>query len=222
MANQYIYPMKRLSVLLFLFFITIIAYGQDTISIRHSRYVTTFDRQLHYPVLVHWVVTKEDIRCAAPSKRTDDFKPDYAIPAETDLAPLYKLIATNYDRGHNMNADDNKCDIGQMHESFYFSNMAPQTRQLNRGPWKSLELQTRKMAVKYGRVEVWCGSYGKRDSIGVLKIPAYCWKIIKCKGAITAYLFPNDSGVRGHKVSEYLIAADKIRAQAKLALAEVK
>ncbi len=68
-----------------------------------------------------------------------------------------------------------------MKESFYYSNMCPQTPKLNRGIWKKLENYTRGLVGEDDSVLVWCGSVAKSGrTIGPddVVVPDYCWKIL--------------------------------------------
>jgi endonuclease G len=133
------------------------------------------------------------LSCQERVKRTNKFKADPLLPKETSLDADYKR--SGYDRGHNMDAYDNGCDVQGMNESFYYSNMCPQTPRLNRGQWKALEEYTRHKAMQYDSVLVWCGSVSISDEyIGRVSVPDYCWKIIFIKktGIIEAYSFLND------------------------------
>jgi endonuclease G len=92
-----------------------------------------------------------------------------------------------------MAAADCSCDSAGMIESFYYSNICPQTPSLNRGRWKSLEQYTRRLAQTYDSVLVWCGAVGvSAKHIGKIVVPDYCWNI-KRLGAVEAYSFKNDN-----------------------------
>ena len=184
------------------------AFGQtpDTITVFHRYYTTTFDRTKHYPVIVKYWLTKEMYACNTKLKRTNKFTPDPAIPDETNLKQDYKR--SGYDRGHNMPAEDNKCDAVGMEECFYYSNMTPQLHSLNAGAWKTLETYARNKAKAYDSVLVWCGSVSlTNNTIGRVSVPNYCWKIIYIKklGITEAYSFRNDwspsQSLESYKVS---------------------
>ncbi|MFB9843976.1 DNA/RNA non-specific endonuclease [Mucilaginibacter ginsenosidivorans] len=200
------------------------AVAQDTVTIVHHRYITTFDTVLHYPVKVHWILNAADVCPAGKPRhvnRTNDFRPDAALPGPTDLQPFYHAIVKNYDRGHNMDAADNACSTADMHECFYFSNMTAQARHLNEITWERLEVHTRAMATRFGTVEVWCGSYGKKKQSGPMTIPSRCWKIIRYHHTIEAYIFPNTSTVSKKKYTQYKSTVSQIRAGSHLALTEI-
>ncbi|MFB9841100.1 DNA/RNA non-specific endonuclease [Mucilaginibacter ginsenosidivorans] len=215
--------MKRLITILLCFWIST-AIGQDTVTIVHHRYTTTFDTVLHYPVKVHWLVNAADV-CPKGKphhiERTNDFRPDSLLLSHTDLQPFYHLIVKKYDRGHNMDAADNSCNLADMHECFFFSNMTAQTKHLNQITWEQLEEHTRAMALSFGSAEVWCGSYGRKAKSGPMTIPSKCWKIIRYNQTIEAYVFPNTSTVSKKKYTQYKTTVAAIRAASHLPLAEI-
>lgn len=181
-----------LSVVVVLF-LSICLKAQDTVRISHKEYITVFSKSLKYPVLVEWWVTKAKVTCSKPTLRHDKFVPDPLLAAHTDLANDY--VGSGFDRGHMAPAADNQCSgKDAMTESFYFSNMVPQYGQLNRGDWKSLEMQTRELAKSLDSVKVWTGSIGVQKKIGRVSVPVKCWKVIYIKknNEYRAYIFNND------------------------------
>jgi endonuclease G, mitochondrial len=216
-ANNWFAMLRSLFILLL---ISNSVYGQtDTITIKHHRYSTTFDRTLHYPVLVHWLLTKSDLSCTSRIKRDSKMKPDPLLLQYTNLDKYYKK--SGYDKGHNDDAAGNGCNQQDMHECFYFSNITPQEPNLNRSNWKNLETHTRSLALQNDTVEVWCGSYGFIKKIGIIPVPAYCWKILKYKGKTEAYIMPNTSYVSLKPYTNYISTIDNIRKATGLKLAEI-
>ena len=184
---------------------------QDTITIYHRCYITTFSMSKHYPVVVKYWLTKAMVDCEHRFKRTNKFRPDPSIPEFTNLDKEYKK--SGYDRGHQMDAYDCGCDSIAMAESFYYSNVAPQLPSLNRGSWKRLEEYIRKLARTYDSVLVWCGSVTLENRyIGRVAVPDYCWKIIYIRkfGIVKAYSFRNDI-VTIEKIHSFEVSMDSIR-----------
>jgi len=132
------------------------------------------------------------------------------LPDETDLKNDYK--GAGYDRGNNMPAEDNTCDVDGMNECFYYSNMTPQTHSLNAGIWKMLETYTRKIAKEDDSVLVWCGSVSfSGKTIGKVSIPDYCWKIIYIQklDSTVAFSFKNNTEKAG-LLENYKVSIDSI------------
>jgi len=175
--------------------------AQDTVVVKHERYMTVYAASAHEPVMVSYTLKPEYISCDAPMKRTNNFKADPEI-AGTALGKDYD--GSGYDQGHLMSAQDNTCDEVAMNECFYYSNMLPQAPGLNRGIWKVLETDERDL-VSTGKsgemgadsIVVFCGGYGKDKTIGPdnVVVPKYCWKVIYIPGANggewDGYIFPN-------------------------------
>lgn len=185
------------------------AFAQDTITLVHKAYKTTYSKSKQYPVKVEWWVTKAALTCPVKAKRGDKFIPDPKLPLETNLQSSY--TGAGFDRGHNFPSADAACDQIINDESFYFSNMTAQYPQLNRGDWKSLESMTRDAALKDDSVHVWCGSIGVSKKIGTVSVPIQCWKVIYTKktNEWLAFLFENDTskadGLKNNEVEVKLI-----------------
>lgn len=191
-------------ILLFLLLFVLNVSAQDTITIYHKAYSTTFSKSKRYPVKVEWWITKNNLICNTKTKRSDKFIPDPKLSAETNLQSDY--TGQGFDRGHNFPSADAACDQVANDESFYFSNMTAQYPSLNRGDWKTLESFTRELALKNDSTKVWCGSIGEDKKIGTVSVPKQCWKIIYIKktNEWIAYLFNNDiskaDGIENNKV----------------------
>ena len=190
--------MKRFlySVAIVLLSLLFVSSAQNTneVVLKHTNYTSTFSISKKYPVMVEWWVTKAMVNCPKPLKRKDNFKPDPLLPEHTNLSQDY--VSSGYDRGHMMPAADNLCQTQLVQdESFYFSNMAAQTPQLNRGDWKSLETFTRDEAKLKDSIHVWVGNVGEIKKIGRVSVPKYCWKVIHIKkeNKWVAYLFENNT-----------------------------
>ena len=180
--------------------------SQDTVRISHTNYTTVFSKSKKYPVLVEWWATKAKIGCPTPLKRKDNFKTDPKLPKETDLLNDYKN--SGFDRGHMMPAADNLCQTPQVQdECFYFSNMSAQYHSLNAGDWKSVEVWTRDMAIKYDSIHVWSGNIGEMKKIGTVSVPTECWKVVYIKKTkeYFAFMFDNknikQTGMKSHEVA---------------------
>lgn len=192
-------------ILVLLILLSFNALAQDTTTVIHKAYKTTYDKAKNYPVRVEWWVTKKSLVCDIKVKRGDKFVPDPKLSKETDLQESY--TGSGFDRGHNFPSADAACDQISNEESFYFSNMTAQYPALNRGDWKSLEMLTRELALRNDSVKVWCGSVGEAKRIGKVAIPEKCWKVIYIKSANEwhAYLFNNSTskadGIENNKVN---------------------
>jgi endonuclease G len=191
---MYLYKknMRNLFII-FLFLIFSSFQGDDIIKVSHTNYTSTFSVSNRYPVVVEWWLTKEMISCDDGVERSSSFKTDPKISKLTNLSKYYKN--SGYDRGHMMPSADNLCQTKKIQEeSFYFSNISPQYKELNRGDWKSLEIESRKYSMEHDSVYIWTGNIGQIKKIGKVSVPKYCWKVIYIKklNIKKGFLFENN------------------------------
>ena len=132
---------------------------------------------------------------SGPATREDDFRPDKDIPVQYE-AQLSDYAGMPYDRGHLVPAADNKTNDEMMSESFFLSNMVPQTPNHNRGIWRILELKTRDLGLAKD-VYVISGTIYDAGylTIGANKVgvPSRLWKVVynNTDHTAIAFIFPN-------------------------------
>lgn len=196
--------MKHLLTFVVLF-LTLASKSQNTVLITNKEYQAEFDTILKYPKVVSWWLTKKKLSCDVKYARTNKFLPDPKLYTHTNLNKYY--TGSGYDRGHNYAAADAACDSTAMRESFFFSNMTPQHPNVNRGDWKDLEEETRRICMQTDSVRVWAGSWGQLKKIGEMSVPTDCWKVfyvVKTK-QYRAYHFKNEKtyslGIQSREVS---------------------
>jgi len=105
-----------------------VSHATDTITLYHKHYSITFSKSKHFPVVVKYWLTRRMLDCKKRYKRNNRFKQDPLFPYNTNLDKEY----SGYNHGHQMDVYDCRCDSIVMAESFYYSNVAPQTPVLNR------------------------------------------------------------------------------------------
>jgi endonuclease G len=130
--------------------------------------------------------------------RTNNFRPDPDLN-KGERAELSDYKGSGFDRGHMAPAGNMKWDQQAMSESFFLSNIVPQTgRGMNQGIWKDLEEKVRMWAISRGELYIYTGPiYAKAppDSIGTNKVavPTHLYKIIYDPIAVEAiaFIMPN-------------------------------
>ena len=208
---------RRLNTVLLILLAIVITSSTGKIKVvKHKYYKSTFDLTLNYPTRVEYWLTRKMISCSSHIPRPIDFKEDPQIGKTNNLDISY--AKSGYDRGHNFPAYDGSCDQTGMNESFYYSNMTPQSPGLNRGAWKSLEEDIRNESTLNDSIYVITGSIQGISTklIGgkgypQIAVPASCWKayLIKKTGKKVAYLFPN-SKVDAKDIKKYKIDIKKL------------
>lgn len=197
--------MKKVLLLISIVLISLCAFAQDVVVLKHTNYTSHYSKSKRYPVMVEWWETKAKVACEKPLARVDKFRPDPLLPVETDLDQDY--VKSGFDRGHLMPAKSNQCQTPEVqNECFYFSNMAAQYHRLNAGDWKSLETLTREWSTTQDSVHIWAGNVGELKRIGKTAVPKQCWKVVHIKKTNEwfFYLFNNDlsdpDGINNNKV----------------------
>ncbi len=105
----------------------------------HTYYALSYSEKDEQAEWIAYKLTKENID--GDIKRTNNFKADKKVTTESAQLSDYK--GSGYDRGHLAPAGSMKINKTSMSESFYMSNMSPQSPGFNRGIWKRLEEKVR-------------------------------------------------------------------------------
>ncbi len=167
------------------------------VKLEYKYYTSWFSVSEHIPIALEYTLTAGMLQCSPHIPRAKNFTPDPNHHEITSLAKDYKN--SGYDRGHNMNAEDNECSKEGMKECFYFSNMTPQPHSFNAGRWEDVEKIERVDAGKYHRVIVTVGSRGKAGAIGKdsVTVPKFMWKVIYIPSLkkYECYWFPDTDNV---------------------------
>ena len=115
--------------------------------------------------------------------RRDAFRYDPRLTADEN-AHCADYKGTGYARGHTVpDADMGRSKMAQAN-TYFLSNMSPQTNNLNSGPWLWLERAVRDYAKRYGQVYVMSGSIFSEPvptvPSGRMGIPARYYKVLVC------------------------------------------
>jgi endonuclease G, mitochondrial len=95
----------------------------------------------------NWVSWELNTSYLGASDRQDDFRPDDTFPASEPQASLADYSGSGYDRGHMCPSADRTLTIAANQQTFYLTNMVPQSAHNNRGPWARLESDLRDIAL---------------------------------------------------------------------------
>lgn len=92
---------------------------------------------------------------ADDTERMDNFRADYRVP-ELFRADLKVYVGSGFDRGHLVSSANQRDTEIQNSETFLLSNMSPQAPKFNRGIWKELESEIRRLNNKPSILETYC------------------------------------------------------------------
>ena len=146
--------------------------------ITHTGYSLLYNETHEQANWVAYELTKEETNKLY--ERTNKFISDPKVKTGTASDKDYE--GSGYDRGHLAPASDMGWSSNSMVESFYYSNMSPQTPSFNRGIWKKLEELVRTWAVENNNVYVVTGPVltNGLQTIGPNKvsIPNHYYKVV--------------------------------------------
>jgi endonuclease G len=190
----------KIKILIILFqFLTLSSYSQKIDQIVNKEiYTSYFSNDLKAPLfVVYYLYNGGGDYSRAKLKFIEGFK----------TAKNSDYSKSGYDRGHLVSAEDFAFDYRKESLTFSYYNCFPQTRHLNRGPWKSWENTIRKESKRWPLKIYTGGIYGNRRIRGKVGVPDYCWKVVynqKTGLILHALIFTNDNigAVRRTTVSE--------------------
>lgn len=155
----------------------------------------SFNPGAHIPNWVAWELTAEET--LGTEKRKSNFRPD---PGVKGCPSLEDYRNSGYQRGHMAPAADMKWSPEAMSESFYLTNMCPQSGALNGGAWGKLEDKCRLLASGQGPVYIIAGPVIDGRPLeyigaGRVYVPSRFFKVILTPYSTPAmgigFIFPN-------------------------------
>lgn len=190
--------------------------------IRHKAYSLSYNEQHEQANWVAYMLTGEQVKYEATDRHKGKFMPDPKVP--TGSATHEDYTKSGYDRGHLLPAEDMDHGEVEMVETFYCSNISPQTPQLNRGQWQQLEKQVRNWAIQHDTIWVVTGPIltdeithfiGRTNKVSV---PKRFYKIILFRKnahnySAYAFLIPNTQ-IESYK--NYNVSIDEIEEAAQI------
>ena len=122
--------------------------------VRHKYYALSYNEKYELPNWVVFELTEDRLRKPWVD-RTNDFRPDPKVGSGSATPEDYNR--TEYDRGHLVAAADMAFSKESMSETFYMSNISPQSPGFNKGVWRELEELTRDWAKRFKHLYVVTG-----------------------------------------------------------------
>ena len=163
--------------------------------VKHTYFSLSYIEQYEQPEWVFYHLTTSMINGVAV--RSNNFRSDPKVSTLSSTTNDY--LSSGYDRGHLAPAGDMKLSKTAMSESFYMSNISPQTPSFNRGGWKKLEALVRNWVLKDGDMYIVTGAIftDNKGYIGSnnVCIPSQYYKIVysQSKNKMIGFVLPNQN-----------------------------
>lgn len=126
---------------------------------------------------VAWRISNADF---GDAERQNDFRPDPNLPKTFTRVTPADYTGSGFDKGHLCPSADRSSSQEANSQTFFMTNMMPQTPDLNRNVWNDFETYSRDL-VKKGKVDLYvvAGCYGERGKLKKkISIPTNCWKVV--------------------------------------------
>jgi len=180
--------------------------------IKHAYFTVSYSEKDEQPEWVAYKITESSINNHIA--RTNDYRVDPYV--KSGSASPYDYSDSGYDMGHLAPAKTMSKNLTSMSESFYLSNICPQTPSFNRGIWKRLEDKIRYWSAMNDSIyeatgpilEHPIGHIGKNN----VTVPRAFYKALlrfkngKVKGI--GFIMPNEKSDKG--IYSYAVAIDEI------------
>ena len=159
-----------------------------------TQYTLSYNTATLCPNWVAWHLDSNDMGTA---DRSDDFRPDTALPAEWYGVKKadYQFNKYGFDRGHVCPSADRTATKEDNSMTFLMTNMVPQSPDNNRVIWMHFETFERELVAAGNEVYIIAGPYGsggttpkgtfenipinlKSGQTLYMNVPAYTWKVL--------------------------------------------
>jgi endonuclease G, mitochondrial len=176
-----------------------------------DRYVISYNRDRKVLNWASWRLGAEDLGGASRQK---DFRADPDLPAEWGPADDSDYSNSGWTRGHMVAAGEALSDVQSNSSTFLMTNIVPQAKNVNGGPWNRFENYYRDLVRYEGKeVHIMAGTIfkGPTRTIGRgVHIPSATWKVVvvlekgqtlahvNAKTRVIATIMPNTNDVSEH------------------------
>lgn len=149
---------------------------RDNWLITHYSHVLSYNNSLGTLNWAAWRTTRADM---GESLSRPDFEPDPTLPDGIVRVDYSDYSGSGYDRGHIVPSADRFGNAELNRQTFYMTNIVPQTADLNQYPWNRLEMYARTLAYRGNTLYTIAGVYGDKGRLrGKVTVPTNCWKVI--------------------------------------------
>jgi len=169
--------------------------GKNEEVVKHTGYRFLFSNDFKVSRWVAYQLKAEHVQGKTPPRKV--YRND---PKVSTVFKTTDFNSNIFDRGHQAPHKHLAYSTQTILEASYFTNITPQTKELNRGVWKTLETKCTNWAKKHGKIYITTGSNVKKYDRKLNKkisIPKLYFKVILVNNdsvqKAIGYVIPNDT-----------------------------
>jgi endonuclease G len=150
--------------------------NEDNFLMVNSEFALSYNRSRGTLNWSSWYLKAADV---GNDFRKDFFEPDPRLPRNWRAVTHADYIGSGYDRGHICPSADRGRNQQANASTFLMTNIVPQARDNNQGPWRVLEEYCRYQVKKSGDLYIISGVYGEKERLRRrVAVPTNLWKVI--------------------------------------------
>lgn len=188
-------------------------YGSDEDIVTHIGYTASYNHTTLCPDWVAWELTAEEANGECNGSYSFSRDPDVREPK----AAREDYSKSGYDKGHMAPRADMKWSEKALEESYYFTNICPQSHQMNSQGWRKIEELSRRLAKQYGRLFIVCGPIYKEHRLGTIgkkrvQVPDRFFKAlaIMSDGVYKTVAFIMENNPQKRSPRHYAVSVDSV------------
>jgi len=152
-------------------------FNPDNFLMINNAYALSYNNSRGTANWIAWRIAEADFGVA---ERQNNFRPDPNLPKNFTRVTPADYTGTGFDRGHLCPSADRSSSPEANSQTFFMSNITPQTPDLNRNVWNDFETYSRTL-VRRGKVDLYvvAGVYGEKGKLKKkITVPTNFWKVI--------------------------------------------
>ncbi len=187
------------------------------------QYALSYNNSQGIPNWVSWQLNQSWLGSV---ERSNDFRPDTALPSGWYQVRPNDYIGSGYDRGHIVPSGDRTYTPDDNSATFLMTNIMPQAPQNNREVWRELEEYSRELVYQGKELYIIAGGVGSQGTLqGKITVPQQTWKVmavldrpgqgvrgITSNTRLIAVMIPNSDKVAGMNWRDYRVSVDRVEA----------
>ncbi len=187
-------------------------------------YALSYNNRKHTP---NWVSWQLNASWLGTVERRNDFRPDDSLPSSWYHVLPGDYTGSGFDRGHMSPSGDRTNTPENNSATFLMTNILPQAKDNNQGPWEQLERYCRSLAQQGKELYIVAGGYGTKRVLrkGQIVAPTNTWKVVVVLDRVNAGVqaitdqtrviavnLPNIEGIKETDWRNYRVSVDAIEA----------